>query len=196
MVISKKQIKGYIKTAFMWIAWTVFIRIITKALWMFITEWSSFKTKYSKWQYQALNCNTNNDIARNFDDTCTEAEKNLRIWPIVYAAEITLYSFPSCIEYNCGDILYWISGIFNPLTSFLFGIPASIIGIIALWFILSRIWDSYQIYSYNKINNARIEGLKKQKKLLKNTKECSIDLLNAPYEQIYPKRENYLYNNK
>jgi hypothetical protein len=190
MDVFKKLIKSSIKTIFQCIAWSIFARAIMKAGWMFITEWISFKSQYSIWQDQAHDCQMNSDIATKFAFACEEAKKNLGIWPIFYAIKITFTTFPTCIEYNCEDVVYFI---LDKITRIQFIIPIVLIGFSILWFVLSFSYDKYQIYQFNKA----VKNDKKKRKQIENEQEHVMYFdPNAAFGSVYPNRKPLSINNK
>jgi hypothetical protein len=190
MEVFKKQIKSSLKTIFKWIAWSLLARAIFKAGWMFIIEWISFKSQYSIWQDQAYDCQMNSDIATKFAFACDEAKKNLGIWPIFYAIKITLSTFPSCIEYNCEDVVYFI---LDKITRIQFIIPTILIGFAIIWFGLSFGYDKYQIYQFNKA----VKQDKKKRKQIKNEQEHVMYFdPNTAYVPVYPNHRTLPLNNR
>jgi hypothetical protein len=112
--------------------------------------WNIRSDEYTTAENQIALCTKagNEHVASTFSKTCTDARVTLGVWPIFSALGGAFWNIPSCIEYECKDLL---EGFFYYMLDLRIAAIVVLLILILLWIGTSKIYDSVQSYKINRL---------------------------------------------
>jgi len=139
-ILAKKNLKRG--------TWWIVSILITKALVgttnTLFSEWKGAVASYEQHRVMLAKCISDSENAQIFSDSCTRARLEVTKYPFSVAIEKLIEKTPSCIEFDCVDLLALV---FNSWIAIIF---SAVFALSGSFFLFVKFWRWMETYMYAK----------------------------------------------
>lgn len=147
-ILAKKNLKRG--------TWWIVSILITKALVgttnTLFSEWKGAVSSYEQHRVMLAKCISDSENAQIFSDSCTRARLEVTKYPFSVAIERLIEKTPSCIEFDCVDLLALV---FNSWIAIIF---SAVFALSGSFFLFVKFWRWVEVNMYAKELNGYAEN--------------------------------------